>query len=104
MRMSVGPWDFGDDGISSADHAADLEPSEDNVKDRRAAGETERAFNLFGAPKASKEKKQIAAAYLVAREMALRGSRLTEDRTPSRGACNRIAAQIGIEMRAVAGP
>ena len=72
------------------------------MKVRRAADEAERASNSLGAPKASEEKKQIAAVYPVVREMALRGCGLTEDWTPSRGARNRIASQIRIEMRAVA--
>jgi len=90
--MSVGPRDFGGQATGGADHAPDLEPSEDNVKFRRAADEAQRAAYPLGAPKASKEKKQIAAAYPMAGEMALRGSGLTEDWTPSRGARSRIAA------------
>ena len=72
------------------------------MKLRRAADEVECAANLLSAPKASEEKKQIATAHLVPREMTLRGARLPEDRTPSRSARDRIAAQIRIEMRAVA--
>ena len=90
--------------LVARDHSADLEPSENNVKFRRIADEAERTSNFLGAPKASEEKKQIAAAYLVPREMTLRGRGLSEDRTPSRGARDRIAPQIRIEMRAVAPP
>ncbi len=100
--MSVGPWDFSGEAIGRLGYSADLEPSEDNVKFWRAADETELASNLLGAPKASEEQEQIAAAYPVAGEMTLRGTSLPENRTPSRGARNRIAAQIRIEMRAVA--
>jgi len=72
------------------------------VKFRRIADESERACDLLSAPKASEEKKEIAASYFVARQMALRGSSLPEGRPPSRGSPDRVAAQIGIEMRAVA--
>ncbi len=104
MRMSVSPRNFGDDAIGGANHATDLEPSEDNVKVGRAADEAERAANLLGLSKASEENKQIAAAYILFLQMALRGRGLAEDRTPSRGARNSIAAQIRIEMRTVASP
>src|SRR5258708_35992585 len=79
-----------------------MEPPEDHVKFRGVADESEHASNLLGAPKASEEKKQIAASHMVPREMALRGARLPEDWTPSRGARDRVAPQIGIEMRTVA--
>ena len=71
---------------------------------RRTVDEAKRGSNLLRLPEASEEKKKIAASYLVPREMALRGTSLPEDRTPSRGALDRIASQIGIEMRAVASP
>ena len=100
--MSGGPRLFGGEAAGGSGHTPDLEPSENDVKFRLAADEAERASKSLGAPKASEEKKQIAAAYLLVREMALCGSGLSEDWAPSRGARNRIAAQIGIEMRAVA--
>ena len=71
------------------------------MKFRRISDESECACDLLSLPKASEEKKKIAASYFVARQMALCGSSLAEDRTPSCGACDRIAAQIRIEMRAV---
>ena len=72
------------------------------MKFRRIADEAERGSNLLGLPEASEEQKKIAASYLVPREMTLRGCGLAEDRTPSRGARDRIAVQIWIEVRAVA--
>ncbi len=83
MRMSIGPWDFGEAASGGSRHLPDLQPSEDDVKFRRVADETEHAADLLRAPEASEEKKQIAASYLVPCEMTLRGSRLPEDRTPS---------------------
>ncbi len=102
MRMSVGPRHFRDQVTSGWRHFADLEPPEDDVKLRRVPHEANNAPDFLGAAKTSEEKKQIAAAYLLIREMTLRGRGLAEDRTPSRGALERIAAQIRIEMRAVA--
>jgi hypothetical protein len=102
MRMPSGPWDFGCEAARGRRDSSYLEPSEDDVKLRRATNEAKCISDLFGVTKASKEEKQIAAVYLVASEMALRGSSLSEDWAPSRGARDRFAAQIGIEMRAVA--
>ena len=100
--MSGCPGLFGGEVSGDCGDAPDLEPSEDDVKSRRIADEAERASDSLGATKISEEKKQIAWTDLVPREMALRGARLPEDWTPSRGARDRIAAQIRIEMRAVA--
>jgi len=72
------------------------------VKFRRIANEAERGPNLLGFPEASEEKKKISATNLMPREMTLRGCGLSEDRTPSLAASDRIAAQIWIQMRAVA--
>ena len=102
MRMFAGPRDFSGEAGGGLGDSPDLKPSEDDVKFRGVADESEHASSFLGAPKASEEKKQIAASYLVPREMALRGSRLPEDWTPSRGARDRVAPQIGIEMRTVA--
>ena len=102
--MSVGPRDFGRELIGCARHSPDLEPSEDNVKFRRIANEAESASNLLGTLKASEEEEQIADGYLLVREMTLRSCCLAEDRTPSRGARDRVAAQIRIEMRAITMP
>ena len=71
------------------------------MKFRRIGDEAERGPNLLGLPEASEEQEQVAASYLVPREMTLRGCGLAEDRTPSRGARDRIATQIRIEMRAI---
>lgn len=100
--MSVGPRNFGHEVTVRGGDSPDLEPSEYRVKFWRARDEAKRASNIFDAAKTSKEKKQVAWANLVAREMALCGARLSEDRTPSGAARNRLAAQIRIEMRAVA--
>ena len=100
--MTIGPRDLRGEVIVCARYSPDLEPSEDNVKFRRIADESERASDLLSAPKASEEKKEIAASYFVARQMALCGSSLAENRTPSCSASNRVPAQIRIEMRAVA--
>lgn len=102
MRMSVGPRHFRDQVASGSRHFADLEPSEDDVELRRVPPEANNARDFLRAAKASEEKKQIAATYLLIRKMTLRGRCLAEDWTPSRGARERIAAQIRIEMRAVA--
>lgn len=99
--MSGRPRPFdGEVGGDSGD-VPNLKPSEDNVKFRCIADEAEPTSNLFGASKASEEQKKIAASDFVPREMTLRGRGLAEDRTPSRGARDRIAAQIRIEMRAI---
>jgi hypothetical protein len=102
MRMSIGPRDFRGEVIVCARYSSNLQPAENDVKFRRISDESECACDLLSLPKASEEKKKIAASYFVARQMALCGSSLAEDRTPSCGACDRIAAQIRIEMRAVA--
>lgn len=102
MRMSAGPRDFRGEVIVCARYSIDLEPAEDDVKFRRIADESEHACDLLSAPKASEEKEEIAAFYFVARQMALCGSSLAENRTPSGSSCNRVPAQIRIEMRAVA--
>ncbi len=102
MRMPSGPRNLSGQIVGRARDPADLQPSEDDVKLRRATDEAERAANLLNTPKASEEKKQIAWTHVVTREMTLRGARLAEDRTPPGAARNRIAAQIRIEMRAVA--
>src|ERR1700678_2046262 len=104
MRMAVGPWNFRDQPVGGASDSADLQPSKDHVNFRRAGDEAERASNLLRVPKPSEEEKKVARANLLLREVTLRGGGLPEDRTPSCGARDRIAAQIGIEMRAVASP
>jgi hypothetical protein len=102
MRMSIGPWDFRGEVIVCARYSPDLHPAEDDVKFRRIADESEYASDLLSAPKASEEKKEIAASYFMARQMALCGSSLAENRTPSSSTRNRVSPQIRIEMRAVA--
>lgn len=56
---------------------------------------------MFGTSKGSEEQKQVTWTDRIASEMALRGSGLPEDWTPSMGARDRIASQVGIEMRAL---
>ena len=102
MRMAVGPWNFRDQPIGGASDSADLQPSKDHVKFRRATDEAERASSLVRAAETSEKEKEVAGANLLLREMTLRGGSLPEDRTPSWGTSDRVAAQIGIEMRAVA--
>lgn len=102
MRMSGCPGLFGGKVSRDCGDAPDLEPSEDNVKSRCIADEAERASDFLGTTKISEKNKQIAWTDVVPREMTLRCARLPEHRTPSCGARDRIAAQIGIEMRAVA--
>src|SRR5271155_4895342 len=104
MRMSVGPRNFGDHAAGGARDFPDLQPSKDDVEFRRAADEAEPAAGLFRAPETSEEEKEIARADLLLCEMTLRGGGLPEDRTPSITARDRVAAQIGIEMRAVVWP
>jgi hypothetical protein len=104
MRMAVGPWNFRDQPIGGASDSADLQPSKDHVKFRRATDEAERASSLVRAAETSEKEKEVAGANLLLREMTLRGGSLPEDRTPSWGTSDRVAAQIGIEMRAVASP
>ena len=99
--MSIGPWDFSHEAVGCLSHSPNLHPSEDNVKFRRIADESERASDLLSAPKASEEKEEIAASCFVARQMALCGSSLAENRTPSGSARNRVSAQIRVEMRAI---
>ena len=101
MRMSIGPRDFGDDAIGGSSNFSDLQPSEDNVKFSRVADEAKRASGFLRASKASEKQKQIARSNPMATEMTLRGCGLPEDRTPSCGARNRVAAQIRIEMCAI---
>jgi len=72
------------------------------VKCRRVANETKRAAGLLGRSKRSEEKKQVPRPDRIASEMALCGSGLPEDRTPTRSTCNRLASQIGIEVRSLA--
>ena len=99
--MSGRPWPFdGEVGCDSGD-VPNLKPSENNVKCRCVADKAKCVSNLLGSSKASKEKKQIADANLLVREMALRGIGLAEDRTPSRSARDGVASQIGIKMRTV---
>ncbi len=100
--MSGRPGLFGGDVSGSCGDVPDLQPSKDDVKFRRVADEAERTSDFLGAAKISEKNKQIAWADVVAREMALRGAGLSKDWTPSRGARNRLAAQIRIEMRTVA--
>jgi hypothetical protein len=100
--MSVGPRHFSHEAVGGLGHYSYLQPAEDDVKFRRIADESEHACDLLSAPKASEEKKEIAASYFVARQMALCGAGLAENRTPSSGSRDSVAAQVGIEMRAVA--
>src|SRR5271163_4058578 len=102
MRMCARPRDFGGEFVARLRASADLQPAEDRVKLRRVADEAELAASLLRAPKTSEEKKQVPRTYRLICEMALRGSGLAEDWTPARGARERIAAQVGIEMRASA--
>jgi len=84
--MRGGPRNFGGEFVGRSRNSADLQPAEDDVKIPRVASEAEYASCLLGASKASEEKKQVARAYRLIREMALRGGGLAEDWTPSRGA------------------
>ena len=84
MRMSVGPRNFGDQAVGCPSDSSHLQPAEDDVKFRRIADESEYASDLLSASKASEEEKEIAAPYFVARQMALCGPSLAENRTPSR--------------------
>ncbi len=100
--MSLSPRLLSGNGIGSWFHGPDLEPSKNYMKRRLAADEAELTCDFLGAPKISEEKKQVARTDPLLLEMTLRGRGLAEDRTPSCGACNRIAAQIWIQMGAVA--
>lgn len=102
MRMTSRPGDLGRDGIRGGDHPPDLQPSEDDVKCRLTTHEAELPRRMFGTSKGSEEHKQVARADCIASEMTLRCAGLAKDRTPTGGACDRIASQIGIEMRTVA--
>ncbi len=99
--MSLSPRLLCGNGIGSWFHAPDLEPSKDYMKRPLAADEAELTSDFLGAPKISEEKKQVASRDPLLLEMTLRGRGLAEDRTPSYGARNRIAAQIWIQMGAV---
>ena len=100
--MSVGPRDFGNEAVGGSSNLADLQPSEDNVKFWRVADKAKRASDFLRAAEASEKQKQIAMPNPMATEMALRGCGLPENRTPSYGASDRVAAQIRIEMRTIA--
>jgi len=104
MRMGGGPGDLGREAVGRLRDATDLQPAEDDVQLGCLAHEAEPTANLLGSPKAAEEKEEISLLYFVAAQVTLRGAGLPEDRTPSRGARDRIAAQIRIEMRAVVAP
>lgn len=100
--MSSRPRKLGGNAVGRRRDSPHLQPSKNDVKFRRIGKEAKQASDLLGAPKASEEEKQITRTNRMSSEMALRGSSLPEDRTPSRSARDRIAPQIGIEVRALA--
>ena len=100
MRMSCSPRELRGDTIGRANHPPDLQPTVDDVKLRRPADEAEHPSVPLGLPEASVEKKEQRRR-LVAGQVTLRRSGLTEDWTPSSSAHERIAPQIRIEMRTV---
>ena len=92
MRMAVSPWNSREQPCGCTSDSADLQPSKDDVKFRRARDEAEPAADVFGAPETSEEEKQIARANRLLCEMTLRGGSLSEDWMPPCGAWERVAA------------
>src|SRR5271163_770078 len=101
MRMACRPRQLRSDTLSRANHPPHLHPPVNDVKLRRPADKAEPASDALGMSEASVEKKEQRLR-LVAGQVTLCGSGLTEDWTPSRGA--RVAPQIRIEMRTVVAP
>src|SRR5271169_3525612 len=103
MRMACRPRQLRSDTLSRANHPPHLHPPVNDVKLRRPADEAEPASDALGLSEASVEKEEQRLR-LVAGQVTLRGTGLTEDWTPSRGARERVAPQIRIEMRTVVAP
>jgi hypothetical protein len=80
---------------------ADLHPTVDHVEIGRTTDETNPTCTLLDTSEPSEEEEHVAGTNLMPREMRGRCSRLAEDGSPSATSRERVAPQIGIEMRAI---